>query len=63
MLIIYLFVLLLALTTQMKSLDIKTFFLPYFLRPNPAGILAANLKVLFKIQKNSKASVKNVINK
>lgn len=34
----------LFLTMQIKSFDIRMFFLPYFLNPNPAGILAANLK-------------------
>ena len=34
----------LFLTMQIKSFDIRMFFLPYFLNPKPAGILAANLK-------------------
>ena len=33
-----------ALIIHMKSFDMRTFFLLYFLNPNPAGILAANLK-------------------
>ena len=32
-----------ALTTQMKSFDIRTFFLLNFLIPKPVGILAATL--------------------
>ena len=34
----------LAFTIQIKSLDMSTFFLPYFLSPKPAGIRAANLE-------------------
>ena len=29
---------------QIKSFDMRIFFLPYFLNPKPAGILAANLR-------------------
>ena len=33
-----------SLTTQIKSFDIRTFFLLNFLIPNPVGILAATLR-------------------
>ena len=43
--LLHFYLLLTDFTTQMKSLDINTFFLPYFLKPNPAGILAADLRI------------------